>query len=49
MITGIALAALLIGGVTTAVTLNDERQAQDYDRAPVIEVQKVETVNAFED
>ena len=47
MVVGIALAALLIGGVTTAVTLNDARQDQDDNRAPVFEVQKVKTVDPF--
>jgi len=49
MLSGIALAALLIGGVSAAVVVSDNGQAQvqDNGRAPVVEVQKVETVSPF--
>ncbi len=49
MLGGIALAALLIGGVSTAVVVSDNElaQAQDNSRAPVVEVQKVETGSPF--
>jgi len=46
MLAGIALAALLVGGIQTAmiVTDNNAGSAQDH-RAPVVEVQKVQTVD----
>lgn len=51
MLGGIALAALLIGGVSTTVVLTNDEQAQarQDDRAPVVEVQKVETNSPFID
>lgn len=49
MLGGIALAALLIGGVSTVVVVSDnsQAQAQDSRSVPVVEVQQVETVNPF--
>ncbi|MGB5736013.1 MAG: hypothetical protein WBM40_16370 [Thiohalocapsa sp.] len=51
MLGGIALAALLIGGVSTTVVLTDNQQAQAQqdNRAPVVEVQEVETNSPFID
>ena len=51
MLGGIALAALLIGGVSTTVVLTDNQQAQAQqdNRAPVVEVQAVETNSPFVD
>jgi hypothetical protein len=40
-----------MGGVLGVVTMNEDQhtqaQAQQQDRTPVVEVQKVETVNPF--
>ena len=47
MLTGLALAALLIGGVSTAIVVTDEQRATANDQAPVVEVQQIETVNPF--
>ncbi|MFE8035069.1 hypothetical protein [Thiohalocapsa marina] len=47
MLAGIAVAALLIGSVSTAAVVTQEPQSQDENRTPVVEVQKVESVNPF--
>jgi hypothetical protein len=51
MLGGIALAALLIGGVSSTVVLTSDpqAQAQQDSRAPVVEVQEVQTNNPFVD
>jgi hypothetical protein len=46
MLEALALAALLIGGIQTAVIVADDDTASARDsQNPVVEVQKVETVN----
>jgi hypothetical protein len=48
MLGGIALAALIIGSVSSAVVVSQDQPAQnDTSKTPVVEVQKVETANPF--
>lgn len=48
MLAPLALAALLVGGVSTAVVINDEQAADAHnDKTPVVEVQTVETATPF--
>ena len=47
MLAGIALAALVIGGVSSAVVVTQDQPIDAKEKAPVVEVQKVETVNPF--
>lgn len=48
MLAPLALAALLVGGVSTAVVINDEEAANAQNESmPVVEVQTVETANPF--
>ncbi|MCF7983920.1 MAG: hypothetical protein K9L70_05905 [Thiohalocapsa sp.] len=48
MLAPLAVAALLIGSVSTAVVVNDDQAVNaQKDRAPVVEVQTIETANPF--
>lgn len=48
MLAAVAVVALVVGGVQTALIATDQKAVQAEDnRAPVVEVQRVETVNPF--
>jgi hypothetical protein len=47
MLAALAVAALVIGGVSSAVVVTHDDQMAAQRQTPVVEVQKVETVNPF--